>query len=61
MNKDRRFFLITGSEIDYLQKKIASMSKWKSSDGQDLVMVSDVLTAIEEEFISKQINKKFNL
>lgn len=61
MNKDRRFFLITGSEIDYLQKKIASMSKWKSSDGQDLVMVSDVLTTIEEEFISKQINKKFNL
>lgn len=58
MNKDRRFFLIAKSEINYLQKKIVSMSKWKSSDGQDLVMVSDVLAAIEEEFISKQINKK---
>ena len=58
MNKDKSFFLITRSEIDYLQKKIASMSKWESSDGQDLVMVSDVLTAIEEEFISKQIKRK---
>lgn len=57
MNKDKSFFLITRSEINYLQKKIASMSKWETSDGQDLVMVSDVLTAIEEEFISKQIRK----
>lgn len=33
--------------LDELQKKIPSMSHWVTDDGQNLVLVSDVLEALE--------------
>ena len=33
--------------LNELQKKIPSMSHWTTDDGQDLVLVSDVLEALK--------------
>lgn len=35
------------ARLDELQKQIPSMSHWTTSDGQELVLVSDVLEVLE--------------
>lgn len=41
--------------LNKLQKKIPSMSHWTTSDGQELVLVSDVLEALERAKNQKEI------
>ncbi len=41
--------------LDELQKKIPSMSHWVTDDGQNLVLVSDVLEALERAKNQKEI------
>ena len=41
--------------LNELQQKIPSMSHWTTDDGQDLVLVSDVLEALERAKNQKEI------
>lgn len=41
--------------LNELQKKISSMSHWVTDDGQDFVLVSDVLETLERAKNQKEI------